>query len=60
MLQGGCGVLIMFLFLNKKRASVAQLDACLTGDYEIASSIPSPPGRQHSFVETDHEFFHGD
>ena len=30
-------------------ASVAQLDACLTSDQEVAGS--TPPGRQHSFVD---------
>ena len=32
----------------------------LTGDQEVAGSPPSPPplrGRQHSFVEMDHEIF---
>ena len=36
-------------------ASVAQLDACLTGDQEVAGS--TPPSRQHSFMEIDHEIF---
>ena len=36
-------------------ASVAQLDARLTGDQEIAGS--TPPGLQHSFVEIAHEIF---
>ena len=31
-------------------ALVAQLDAHLTGDQEVAGSTPLP-GRQHSFVE---------
>ena len=34
-------------------ASVAHLDARLTGDYEVAGS--TPPDRQHSFVEIDHK-----
>ena len=40
-------------------ASVAQLEARPTGDQAVASS--TPPGRQHSFVEIDHEIniFHG-
>ena len=36
-------------------ASVAQLDARPTGDQEVAGS--PPPGRQHSFIEIDHEIF---
>ena len=36
-------------------ASVAQLDARPTGDQEVAGS--TPPGRQHSFLEIDHEMF---
>ena len=36
-------------------ASVAQLDARPTGDPEIAGS--TPPDRQHSFTEIDHEIF---
>ena len=35
--------------------SVAQLDAHPTGDQEVAGSTPA--GRQHSFVEIDHEIF---
>ena len=35
-------------------ASVAQLDARLTGDQEVVGSIPCR-GPQHSFVEIDHE-----
>ena len=31
------------------KASVAQLDARLTGNQKVAGS--TPPGRQHSFVE---------
>ena len=34
---------------------MAQLDARPAGDEEVAGS--PPPGRQHSFVETDHEIF---
>ena len=34
---------------------MAQLDARPTGDQEIVGS--TPPGRQHSFVEIDHEIF---
>ena len=34
---------------------MAQLDACPTGDKEVAVSIP--PGRQHPFVAIDHEVF---
>ena len=34
---------------------MAQLDARPTGDLEVAGS--TPPGRQHSFAETDHEIF---
>ena len=34
-------------------AQVAQLDACTTGDQEIAGL--TLPGRQHAFVEIDHE-----
>ena len=37
-------------------ASVAQLDAHLTGDLEVAG-FDSRRGRQHSFVEIDHEIF---
>ena len=29
---------------------------CLTGDQEVTGSTP-PQGRQHSFVEIDHEIF---
>ena len=36
-------------------ASMAQLDARPTGDQEVADS--TPPGRQHSFVQIDHEIF---
>ena len=35
--------------------TVAQLDACLTGDQEVAGSTLL--GLQHSFVEIDHEIF---
>ena len=39
-------------------ASVVQLDARQTGDQEVAGSTPPPRlGRQHSFVEIDHEIF---
>ena len=34
---------------------MAQLDARLTGDQEVA--VRPPPGRQYYFVETDHEIF---
>ena len=34
---------------------MAQLDARPIGDQEIAGS--TPPSRQHSFVEIDHEIF---
>ena len=34
---------------------MAQLDARSTGDQEVAGS--SPPGRQHSFMDIDHEIF---
>ena len=34
---------------------MAQLDARPTDDREVAGSIPN--GRQHSFVEIDHEIF---
>ena len=34
---------------------MAQLDPRPTGDQEVAGS--TPPGRQHSFVEIDHEIF---
>ena len=34
---------------NKQPAFVAQLDAHLAGDQEVAGS--TPPGRQHSFLE---------
>ena len=37
-------------------ASVAQLDVRLTGDQKFAGSTPHR-GRQHSFVEIDHEIF---
>ena len=40
---------------NVLAASVAQSDALLTGDQEVAVSIP--PGQQHSFVGIDHEIF---
>ena len=36
-------------------ALVARLDARQTGDQEVAGS--TPPGRQHSFVEINHEIF---
>ena len=36
-------------------ASVAQLDVHLTGDQDVA--VSAQPGRQHSFVEIDHEIF---
>ena len=36
-------------------ASVAQLDARPTGDQEVTGS--TPPGRQHFFMEIDHEIF---
>ena len=43
---------------------MAQLEARPTGDEKAAGSTPHPPppphptpGRQHSFVETDHEIF---
>ena len=36
-------------------ALVAQLDARPTGEQEVTGS--TPPGRQHSFVEIDHEIF---
>ena len=36
-------------------ASVAQFDESPTSDQEVAGSAPS--GRQHSFVEIDHELF---
>ena len=34
---------------------MAQLYVCLTGDQEVAGS--TPPDRQHSFMEIDHEIF---
>ena len=34
---------------------MAQLDARLNGDQEVAGL--TPPGRQHSFLEIDHEIF---
>ena len=34
---------------------MAQLEACLTRNQEVAGS--TPPGRQHSFVEIDQEMF---
>ena len=37
-------------------ASVAQLDAHLTGDQEVPGLIPAG-SRQHSFMEIDHEMF---
>ena len=39
--------------------SMAQLDARPTGDKGIArlSGCGPPPGRQHSFLEMDHEIF---
>ena len=36
-------------------ASVTQLDARPTADQEVAGR--PPPGRQHSFMEIDHEIF---
>ena len=36
-------------------AMVAQLDACLTGDYEVAGSTPA--GLATFFMEIDHEIF---
>ena len=39
---------------------MAQLDARPTGDHEVAGSTTTPlphRGRQHSFVEIDHEIF---
>ena len=36
-------------------ASVAQLDVHSTGDHEVG--FPPPSGRQHYFVEIDHEIF---
>ena len=36
-------------------ASMAQLDARPTADQEVAGL--TPPGRQHSFLEIDHEMF---
>ena len=36
-------------------ASVAQLDARLTGDQEVVSW--NPPGLQHSFAQIGHEIF---
>ena len=36
-------------------ALVAHLDASSTGHQEVA--VSTPPGRQHSFVEIDHEIF---
>ena len=41
---------------EKLPASVAQLDERPTGDQEVAGSTPRR-GRQHSFVEIDHEIF---
>ena len=38
-----------------KPALVAQLDACLTEEQEVAGSILGD--QQHSFVEIDHEIF---
>ena len=38
-------------------ATVVRLDVRPIGDKEVASS--TPPGRQHSFVEIDHEIFYG-
>ena len=34
---------------------MAQLDARLTGEQEVAGS--TPPGQQHSFMEVDNEIF---
>ena len=42
--------------IQSKPASVAQLDACPTGDQEVAGSTPAEVW-QHSFVEIDHEIF---
>ena len=39
-----------------KTAPVAQLDGRPTGNQELVVGL-TPPGRQHSFVETDHEIF---
>ena len=36
-------------------ASVAQLDARMTGDKKVVCS--TPPGWQHSFMEIDNEIF---
>ena len=47
---------ITVLLPNQWPASVAQLDARLTGDQEVAGSTPRR-GRQHSFVEIGHEIF---
>ena len=50
-------VLMFFMPLpfSMEPASVAQLDARPTGDQEIA--VRPPLGRQHSFIEIDHEIF---
>ena len=42
-------------FDPRQPTSVAQLNAWPTSDQEVAGS--TPPGRQHSFVEIDHEIF---
>ena len=44
------------IFSRKLPASLAQSDAPLTGDQEIAGSTPSLVW-QHSFVDIDHEIF---
>ena len=48
-------VIFWFVFQTCFPAIVAQFDALLTGDQEVASS--TPPGRQHSFVEINHNKF---
>ena len=40
---------------GKLPALVAQLDMCLASDQEVVGQ--PPPGRQHSFIEIDHEIF---
>ena len=47
---------ILNRFQVTEPASVAQFDARPTGDQEVAGPIPRR-GRQHSFVEIDHEIF---
>ena len=42
--------------MYSKPASIAQLDARLTGDQEVASSFPAGQTKQF-FVEIDHEIF---